>query len=79
MFIFPIPLTIFTFDPPVFGIEIVGAEKPSFAICSAFISVAAEIENMKVLNKTICEMGEFLISAANAYQKVNEANQDGIR
>ncbi|CDD29971.1 unknown [Clostridium sp. CAG:433] len=42
-------------------------------------AVAAEIENMKVLNKTICEMGEFLISAANAYQKVNEANQDGIR
>ena len=43
MFIFPIPLTIFTFDPPVFGIEIVGAEKPSFAICSAFISVSVAL------------------------------------
>ncbi len=42
-------------------------------------AVAAEIENMKVLNKTINEMGEFLISAASAYQRVNETNQDGIR
>ena len=29
--------------------------------------------------KTINEMGEFLISAASAYQRVNETNQDGIR
>ena len=42
-------------------------------------AVATEIENMKVLNKTINEMGEFLISAANAYQSVNETNQNGIR
>ena len=42
-------------------------------------AVAAEIENMKVLNKTINEMGEFLINAANAYERVNEANQSGIR
>lgn len=42
-------------------------------------AVAAEIENMKILNKTITEMGEFLISAANAYEKVNEGNQSGIR
>ena len=42
-------------------------------------AVAAEIENMKILNKAINEMGEFLINAANAYERVNEANQSGIR
>ena len=41
-------------------------------------AVAAEIENMKVLYQAINEMGEFLIQAADAYEKVNEANQDGI-
>lgn len=42
-------------------------------------AVSAEIDNMKVLNKAINDMGEFLVSAANAYEKVNETNQDGIR
>lgn len=42
-------------------------------------AVAAEIENMKILNKAINEMGEFLINAANAYERVNETNQSGIR
>ena len=42
-------------------------------------AVAAEIENIKILNKAINEMGEFLINAANAYERVNEANQSGIR
>ena len=42
-------------------------------------AVAAELDNMKTLNKAINEMGQFLIDAANAYEKVNEANQDGIR
>ena len=41
-------------------------------------AVTAEIENMKVLNRAINEMGEFLINAANAYEKVNETNQSGI-
>ena len=42
-------------------------------------AVAAEIENMKILKKSINEIGEFLIKAANAYERVNEANQGGIR
>ena len=42
-------------------------------------AVMAEIDNMKVLNKAINEMGQFLIEAANAYEKVNETNQEGIR
>ncbi len=42
-------------------------------------AVAAEIENMRTLNRAIEEMGQFLIDAANAYERVNEANQDGIR
>lgn len=42
-------------------------------------AVAAEIENMRTLNKAIDEMGQFLIDAANAYERVNEANQDGIQ
>lgn len=41
-------------------------------------AVAAEIENMRTLHQAIKEMGEFLIQAANAYEKVNEANQEGI-
>ena len=42
-------------------------------------AVAVEIENMRTLYQAINEMGEFLIQAANSYQKVNEANQDGIK
>ena len=42
-------------------------------------AVAVEIENMRVLYQAITEMGEFLVQAANAYEKVNEANQEGIR
>ena len=42
-------------------------------------AVMSEIDNMKVLNKAINEMGQFLIEAANAYEKVNETNQEGIR
>lgn len=42
-------------------------------------AVTAELENMKTLNKAINEMGQFLIDAANAYEQVNEANQEGIR
>ena len=38
-----------------------------------------EIEReIEKLNKAINEMGEFLINAANTYQRVNETNQDGI-
>ena len=42
-------------------------------------AVAVEIQNMRVLYQAINEMGEFLIQAANAYEQVNEANQDGIK
>lgn len=42
-------------------------------------AVAVEIQNMRVLYQAINEMGEFLIQAANAYQQVNEANQEGIK
>ena len=41
-------------------------------------AVAVEIENMRTLHQAITEMGEFLIQAANAYEKVNETNQEGI-
>lgn len=41
-------------------------------------AVAKEIESMKVLEKAINEMGQFLIDAANAYERVNETNQSGI-
>ena len=41
-------------------------------------AVSIEIENMKTLEKAINEMGQFLIDAANAYEKVNETNQSGI-
>ena len=41
-------------------------------------AVSVEIENMRTLEKAINEMGEFLIQAANAYEKVNETNQSGI-
>ena len=42
-------------------------------------AVSSEIDNMRTLNKAINEMGQFLIDAANAYEKVNETNQEGIR
>ncbi len=42
-------------------------------------AVAVEIQNMRVLSQAINEMGEFLIQAANAYEQVNEANQEGIK
>ena len=42
-------------------------------------AVSNEIESMRILNKAIDEMGQFLIEAANAYEKVNETNQSGIR
>lgn len=41
-------------------------------------AVSKEIESMKVLHRAINEMGQFLIDAANAYEKVNETNQSGI-
>ncbi|MBR3117102.1 MAG: WXG100 family type VII secretion target [Bacilli bacterium] len=41
-------------------------------------AVSKEIESMKVLQKAINEMGQFLIDAANAYERVNETNQSGI-
>ena len=40
--------------------------------------IEKEKEFSAVLNKAINEMGEFLINAANTYQRVNETNQDGI-
>lgn len=42
-------------------------------------AVAVEIQNMRVLYQAINEMGEFLIQAANAYEQVNEGNQEGIK
>ena len=42
-------------------------------------AVSKEIESMKVLYRAINEMGQFLIDAANAYERVNETNQSGIR
>ena len=42
-------------------------------------AVAVDIQNMRVLYQAINEMGEFLIQAANAYEQVNEANQEGIK
>ena len=41
-------------------------------------AVTVEIDNMRTLEKAINEMGQFLIDAANAYEKVNETNQSGI-
>lgn len=41
-------------------------------------AVSAEIENIRSLSRTIEEMGQYLIDAANAYEKVNESNMDGL-
>ena len=42
-------------------------------------AVEREIGNMRVLKQAIDDMGTFLINAANAYQRVNETNQEGVR
>ena len=42
-------------------------------------AVDSEIANMKILKQAIDDMGTFLINAANAYQNVNETNQEGVR
>lgn len=41
-------------------------------------AVTSELENMKSLTKSIEEMGQYLIDAANAYERVNESNLDGL-
>ncbi len=41
-------------------------------------AVSSEIENMKILRASIDEIGQYLIDAANAYEKVNESNLDGF-
>jgi len=42
-------------------------------------AVEKEIANMKVLKQAIDDMGTFLINAANAYERVNETNSEGVK
>ena len=41
-------------------------------------AVSGEIDSIRSLSKIIEEMGQYLIDAANAYEKVNESNQGGL-
>ena len=42
-------------------------------------AVSSEIENMKSLRASIDEIGQYLIDAAKAYERVNESNMDSFR
>ena len=41
-------------------------------------AVTDQIENMKTLRASIDEIGQYLIDAANAYERVNESNLDNF-